>query len=244
MNDLTWIIVILDRSGSMTDIRDATEEGLNGFLKKQAAEPGDVKLTVVQFDTEYEVVYDLISIEDMEYIKLEPRGATALLDSVGKTLTQAKKRYDDAEPDSRPDKVFVVITTDGEENSSIEYNRNQINNLIDKARDVWNWQVIFTAANQDAIATAADLSIKHGNAITFAATKTGISELYKSLSHNMSAQRGMSSVDFLCAVQNSDYFSEEDRDAQSWSLDSTLCEHKIDEPYPIQEYAEVEIGTK
>jgi uncharacterized protein YegL len=215
MNNLTWIIVILDRSYSMCGIKDATEEGLNGFLKEQADEPGEARLTLVQFDDKYDVVYDLISLDDVDYIHLDPRGSTALLDSVGKTLTQAKKKYDDADPKSRPDKVFVVITTDGHENASREYNNLHINDLLKKAREVWKWQVVFTAANQDAIATASQMSIMTGNAITFAATQTGVSNLYRSLSSKMSAQRGMSCGDYENAVECSSYFDEEDRAAQS-----------------------------
>jgi uncharacterized protein YegL len=215
MNNLTWIIVILDRSGSMSMIKDATEEGLNGFLKSQADEPGEAKLTLVQFDDEYEVVHDLVPIEDVEYVRLEPRGCTALLDSMGKTLTQAKKKYDDAEPENRPDKVFVVITTDGHENASKEYTNVLINDLLKKVREVWKWQVVFTAANQDAIATAAQMSIMTGNAMTFAATQTGVTKLYDSLSSKMSAQRGMSVESYCCAVDQGEFFDDEDRAAQS-----------------------------
>jgi uncharacterized protein YegL len=215
MNNLTWIIVILDRSGSMSMIQDATEEGLNGFLKDQADEPGEAKLTLVQFDDQYDVVHDLIPIGDAGYIKLEPRGATALLDSVGKTLVQAKKQYDAASEDSRPDKVFVVITTDGLENASSEYTNLHINDLLKKAREVWNWQVVFTAANQDAIATASQMSIMTGNAMTFSATQTGVSNLYKSLSGKMSAQRGMTAEAYCAAVKDGEYFDDEDRAAQS-----------------------------
>lgn len=215
MNNLTWIIVILDRSGSMSMIKDATEEGLNGFLKTQADEPGEAKLTLVQFDDQYDVVYDLVPLEDIEYIRLEPRGATALLDSIGKTLTQAKKKYDEAEPENRPEKVFVVVTTDGEENASREYTNALINDLLKKAREVWKWQVVFTAANQDAIATAARMSIMTGNAVTFTATQAGVDNLYKSLSSKMSAQRGMSAESYCCAVDQGEFFDDEDRKAQS-----------------------------
>jgi len=217
MNDLTWIIVILDRSGSMGGIKDATEKGLNKFVEEQSVEPGVAKLTLVQFDDAYEVLYTLVPIQTVKDIQLVPRGSTAMLDAIGKTINKTKEEYNKLAEQARPAKVFVVITTDGYENASREFTYPQIQELLTKVRDEWKWQVIFTAANQDAVASANKMSISAKSALTYGSTPLGVANMYDSLSGQMSAQRGMCAGVYAHAVNKGEFFDDDDKDKQDVS---------------------------
>ena len=124
-SDLTDITLVVDRSGSMQEIRSDAEGGVNAFVEKQAEEPGEALLTLVQFDTEYDFVHKGVPIDKVPKYELHPRGATALLDAVGRAINETGERLAKmAEPD-RPGLVIVVIMTDGLENSSREFTKSK-----------------------------------------------------------------------------------------------------------------------
>lgn len=175
---LTEIVLVVDRSGSMHAIKSDAEGGINSFIEEQKKVPGDATLTFVQFDTQYEVVHENKPITDVPPYVLEPGGGTALLDAIGKTITSHKKRIENTPETNRPGKIIYVIVTDGDENSSQNYNRSQVNELITARRDVDSWEFIFMAANQDAIQEAASIGIHGAGAMNFGMSGQSIGAAY------------------------------------------------------------------
>ena len=158
-NDLTDITMIVDRSGSMASIKSDAEGGINTFIEMQKQEPGEALLTLVQFDTHYEFLHSGIPIKQVPAFTLLPRGGTALLDAVGRAINETGARLAAMDEAQRPGLVVVVIVTDGEENSSHEFRREQIRAMIEHQQSVYKWQFTFLAANQDAFAEGASLGI-------------------------------------------------------------------------------------
>lgn len=194
--DLTQITIVLDRSGSMAAVCDATISGFNEFVEGQKKAPGDANLTLIQFDTEnpYEMVFDR-AIAEVPKLTAEtyvPRGGTPLHDAIGQTITKlgAKlKRKPEAE---RPGKVVVVVMTDGLENSSREYRAPQIAEMIKHQREVYKWEFLFLGANQDAILTGERLNIPAANAVTYSHTPAGSAHVMSAMSANVRSYRGIS----------------------------------------------------
>lgn len=175
---LTEIVLIADRSGSMHSIRGDAEGGINSFIEEQKKVPGEATLTLVQFDTNYEVVHENKPIADVPPYELVPGGGTALLDAMGRTITTHKKRIENTPEKNRPGKIIYVVVTDGEENSSHEYNRDQVNELITARRDADSWEFIFLAANQDAIQEAHAMGIRGAGAMNYAPSAKGVEQAY------------------------------------------------------------------
>lgn len=183
----TEILCILDRSGSMTTIKNDTIGGFNSFIKDQKEVEGEARLTLAQFDGQYEIVYqglDIQEVPNLDSTVFVPRGSTALLDAIGKTLTEQKARI---QKDAWADKVIVVILTDGEENSSREYNFDTIKTLTQSAQNE-QWSFIYLGANQDAFSVAANFGIDTKSALnsvsSYAATGEGALFAAKKYSNN------------------------------------------------------------
>ena len=157
--DLTDITMVIDRSGSMDSIKTDAEGGINTFIESQKSEPGEALLTLVQFDTEYEFVHQGVPIGSVPKFKLVPRGSTALLDAVGRAINEAGTRLAAIEEAQRPGLVVFVIVTDGAENSSKEFTRERIRQMVELQQSVYKWQFTFLAANQDAFAEGASMGI-------------------------------------------------------------------------------------
>lgn len=176
--NLTEIIFILDRSGSMAHLEEDTIGGYNSFLKKQMNEEGDATVTTVLFDDKFEIIHDNADIKkvnpltDKEYYA---RGMTALLDAIGKTINHVGNRHKFAPSSLVPNKTLVVIITDGYENSSCEYNIKQIKAMIERQKEKYNWEFLFLGANIDAISAAGDIGITPDFAATYQADKMGTS---------------------------------------------------------------------
>lgn len=169
--DLTDITMVIDRSGSMDSIKADAEGGINTFVKLQKQEPGKALLTLVQFDTDYEFVHSGIPIQKVPSFKLTPRGSTALLDAVGRAITETGNRLAAMSESQRPALVIFVIVTDGQENSSRLFSREKIREMIQHQQAAYNWQFTFLAANQDAFAEAASLGINVAGTANWAADK-------------------------------------------------------------------------
>jgi hypothetical protein len=152
----------MDRSGSMALCKDDAEGGLNHFIEMQKKEKGKAFFTLVQFDTEYEFVHTAVPIKDVPHCELHPRGATALLDAVGRAIGETKDRHAAMKKSQRPGLVVFVILTDGQENSSREFTqKSQIKKMIEDCQEKDGWQFNFLAADQDAFAEAAAIGIGH-----------------------------------------------------------------------------------
>jgi len=185
MKNLTDITIILDRSGSMFTIKSATIEGFNSFINKQQKGDFDANLTFVQFDNEYEKVYEQKEIKKVKYLNHEtyiPRGTTALLDAIGLTINSTKKRIKNLDKSKKPRNVVIAIITDGYENASVEYSTKAIFNMIHKREKNDNWNFLFLAANQDAITEGAKFGIHQDRALTFANNDKGVKYSIRSMS--------------------------------------------------------------
>jgi hypothetical protein len=197
----TYIAFVVDRSGSMESIRDDTIGGINTFLKDQKADPENVLYTYAQFDNVYEVVHDTIPISDaplLDRSTFVPRSMTALLDAMGKTINRVSS-YVAAQPDNeKPEKIILVIVTDGLENASREFNRGAINELVKAKQDNEGWEIVYLAANQNAIAEARGYGIKTGAAMNYTAGERGVKNAFMAVAgHSHSLKKGFAaSVDF------------------------------------------------
>ena len=157
--DLTDITMVIDRSGSRQSIQSDAEGGINSFIEQQKQEPGEANVTLVQFDTDYEFVHSGVPIKQVPAFKLVPRGSTALLDAVGRAINETGARLAVIDESQRSGLVVFVIVTDGEENSSREFTRDQIRKMVEHQQSAYKWQFTFLAANQDAFAEGASLGI-------------------------------------------------------------------------------------
>lgn len=169
--DLTDITFVVDRSGSMQSIREDAEGGVNSFIREQQEQPGEANLTLVQFDTRYDFVFRGIPIQTAHPYVLKPRGSTALLDAVGRAIIETGDRLRAMDESQRPGLVVFVIVTDGQENSSREFSREKIREMIEHQQNVYNWKFTFLAANQDAFAEGRQLGIDSAGIASYAADK-------------------------------------------------------------------------
>jgi uncharacterized protein YegL len=151
--------MVVDRSGSMESIKSDAEGGINSFIDQQKQEPGEALLTLVQFDTEYEFVHSGVPVKQIPAFTLVPRGSTALLDAVGRAINETGARLAAMAESQRPALVVFVIVTDGAENSSREFTRDQIRTMVEHQQSAYKWQFTFLAANQDAFAEGASMGI-------------------------------------------------------------------------------------
>ncbi|MCC8098357.1 MAG: hypothetical protein LIO44_07400 [Eubacterium sp.] len=191
-NSLTELIFILDRSGSMSFLTDDTIGGFNSMIEKQRQESGDAVVTTVLFDNEYQILHDHLPISEIEPLTRKEyfaRGSTALLDAVGMTVNTVKSRLSSMSEAYRPGKVIFVITTDGMENSSREYNRAQVKQMITNCQEKDGWNFIFLGANIDAVKEAASIGIDRDFARNYTASSVGTKTMYEGVSATMSSMR-------------------------------------------------------
>jgi uncharacterized protein YegL len=189
--NLTEIIFLLDRSGSMSGLESDTIGGFNAFIEKQRELPGEAIVTTVLFDDRYEVLWNGVDIKDVKLTEKEyyVRGMTALLDAIGKTITDVSNRLANTEESKRPGKVIFVITTDGMENSSREFTYEKVRKLIRHQTEKHNWEFIFLGANIDAVKEAGSIGIKCEDAFNFEATKEGVVRMYEAVCEEITRRR-------------------------------------------------------
>jgi len=190
--NLCEIGFVLDRSGSMNAMKEEAIGGINAFLESQRKLPGEARLTLVLFDHEYIAAYDGVPIKDVPPLDSQsyaPRGTTALLDAIGRTINTIGERLDKTPESERPGKVIVAILTDGLENASQEFQRNQIFKMIQRQREVFSWEFIFLGARQDAISTGKQMAIPIANAVTFNEAPGGTAQAFAAFSEVAAAYR-------------------------------------------------------
>lgn len=155
--DLAAIALVIDRSGSMSNVADDTKGGIKQFISSQKQKEGQATLTLVQFDHEYQVLNDftpLSSVDENAFVKqYEPRGCTALLDAIGRTVIEMSQKIEKMEPSEKPSRVIVAIVTDGQENASKDYTVEKVKALIEEKRAL-GWDFVFLGADLDSIAVA------------------------------------------------------------------------------------------
>jgi uncharacterized protein YegL len=196
--NLTELVFILDKSGSMAGLESDTIGGYNALLDKQKKEPGSATVTTVLFDDGYELLHDRIDIRgvapitDKEYFV---GGCTALLDAIGKTIQKIGNVQKHTAEAERAARVLFVITTDGMENASREYTYGAIQQLIQRQKERYAWEFIFLGANIDAIATAARFGIDADRAVNYRADSRGTSLNFAVMSEVVSEFRVKQSID-------------------------------------------------
>lgn len=170
---LTDLTVVIDRSGSMASCKADAENGMNRFIRQQQELPGECVFSLVQFDTEYEAVHLAKSIREItpDYV-LIPRNGTALLDSLGRAITETGVRLRDMPESNRPGLVVFVVITDGQENASKEFTRAKIKEMIEHQTNVYKWQFTFLGSNQDSFTEAGWMGFSQASIADYAGEKT------------------------------------------------------------------------
>ena len=185
--DLTDVTIVLDRSGSMESCKLEAQSGVNHFIKQQREQPGSCVFSLVQFDTEYEFVHKGTPIGEVPDFTLVPRGMTALLDAVGRAINETGARLSAMAEEERPGLVVFVIVTDGMENSSHEFTKPQIKEMIERQQNDYQWKFTFLGANQDAFAQAQGIGIAADDAANYSVAKSVVA--FANASSNTSRMR-------------------------------------------------------
>ncbi len=173
--ELTEMVFILDRSGSMAGLEDDTIGGFNAMVRKQQKEEGKAFLSAVLFSDRSTVIYDRVDIEKVEPMndrQYQVGGCTALLDAVGEAIRHIRNVHKYAREEDRPAKTVFVITTDGMENASREYDHKKVSGMIREQQEK-GWEFLFLGANIDAVAAARDLGIREDMAVEYEADSEG-----------------------------------------------------------------------
>lgn len=187
----TEILTILDRSGSMNPVADDVIGGFNALLEDQRALEGEARLSLVLFDHEYTERYiskPLEAVAPLSAADYFPRGMTALFDAIGRAVHALTARISQLPEGARPEKVIVAIQTDGMENASKEFTRDQIADLLQE-RQASGWEVIFLGANIDAFSVGGDLGIPAENITNYDGTAAGTRAAFGLISSSVSAYR-------------------------------------------------------
>ena len=199
--DLTELVFILDKSGSMSGLESDTIGGFNSMLAKQQALEGECRITTVLFDNNYETLHDRIDIRAVSPItekEYQVGGTTALLDAIGRTIHKIANVQRNTAEDYRAQKVMFVIITDGEENSSREYTVQMVKSLIEQQKTKHAWEFIFLGANIDAVLTAGRLGITSDRAIDYLADSEGTELNFKVMTNLAATFRKTGNVNEAC----------------------------------------------
>lgn len=201
----THITFLLDRSGSMDEIRDDAIGGFNSLLKDQQGESGRCTFTLVQFDAQdpAEIVHDTVPIQEVPELTAKtfrPRGATPLLDAMGHLITHTGERLAALPESERPGRVIFAVLTDGLENASRLHTRRQVFDMVKHQRDVYQWQFMFLGADQDAIAEARELGISDELALSIGKTPRGTRRAFAMSSAKMAMLRKAKGLDDIKAA--------------------------------------------
>ncbi|HPY24874.1 MAG TPA: VWA domain-containing protein [Mycobacterium sp.] len=180
--DTKLIAALLDRSGSMRDIAADMCGGFDAFVAKERVQPGSTLVTLAQFDDRYEVVYDNKPIGAVPDLRLEPRGMTALFDSIGRFITEVGAGLAALPEDDRPGEVTVLVITDGHENSSREWTAEAVRQLIAQQEKQYSWDFVFLGANMDAVDVGTGLGFAADKSLTYDADGDGVRGAWNAVS--------------------------------------------------------------
>ena len=196
-NNLTELVMILDRSGSMQGLEKDTIGGYNAMLEKQKNGVGDVLVTTILFDDRAEMIHDRADIREIRPITEKEyyvRGCTALLDAVGDAIKHIEGIHKYAREEDKPGKTIFVITTDGYENASKKYSYDDVKRLIEQQKEKSNWEFLFLGANIDAVSVAGRVGIAPDRAANFICDPMGTTLNYDVLSEAVCEVRAKGSL--------------------------------------------------
>ena len=195
--NLTEIVFILDRSGSMGGLESDTIGGYNSLIEKQKREEGDAVISTVLFDDRQEVLHDRVSLDkinpmtDREYYV---RGSTALLDAIGGAIHHIGNVHKYARPEDVPERTLFIITTDGMENCSREYSYEKVRHMVERQKKKFGWEFIFLGANIDAVQVAGQFGVEADRAVEYQCDGEGTAINFKVLSKVVSSVRRRESL--------------------------------------------------
>ena len=191
-NNITELVFILDRSGSMSGFEADTIGGFNATIEKQKEQEGKVYVSTVLFDNDSEVIHDRVDIDEIKPMTrrdYQVRGCTALLDAIGGAIHHIGNIHKYARPEDVPEHTVFVITTDGMENASHRYSSEKVKEMIKRQTEKYGWEFIFLAANIDAVETAENIGIRRERAANYRQTKEGVGRSYYAMSEAISTVR-------------------------------------------------------
>jgi len=213
------IVYILDRSGSMSSVRQETIDGFNKYVEAQKKNPWKTTMSLILFDDQYDVLYEELPIQDVELLNdntFIPRGSTALYDAIGKTINTLGEKISQSGEKNKA--ILVVIQTDGEENASREYDSKSIKTCIDEKTQN-SWEFVYLGANQNVFLAASTLGIKKSNLVHYANSKVSVNKTYENL-ENASyrwATRSFCGMPEGHAGANLDFFMQDEQDTTDLS---------------------------
>ncbi len=190
--NLTEIVFILDRSGSMAGLEADTIGGFNAMLQKQKKADGEALISTVLFDNTSEVLHDRVNVQDIKPLTdrdYTVRGCTALLDAIGGAIHHIGNVHKYARTEDVPEHTLFVITTDGMENASRRYGSAQVKQMIERQKSKYGWEFLFLGANIDAVETARHFGISRDRAVNYHSDSAGTQLNYEVLSDTISAVR-------------------------------------------------------
>ena len=224
-SDLTDITFVIDRSGSMADIKTEMESTIKEILQSQSTGVGECRLSVYQFDTgdvfsgelRLDKTLDYVRIGDVKSVTIEPRGGTPLRDAVCRVIDETGSRLAKMNENDRPGKVVCVIVTDGHENASRQYSWIDVQNRVKKQESAYNWLFMYVGCNQDAIAEGQKMGLRPGKSMTYNTSEKGMKGLSESVGGKFSGIRGMSVDEYTSYNCSADVFDENDKAVQESS---------------------------
>jgi hypothetical protein len=172
----TALLLVVDRSGSMQSIRSAMVEAMQGVLTDQSKEPGKLTVDVYSFNDAVTRDFHMRDVADV-VVQIEPNGNTALFDAIGRSVTEFGRVLSELPEDERPDTVQVIVVTDGMENSSTDWSRSAVRDLVLLQKNQYNWDFVFLGANQDAVMTGEGLGFDRGSSMSFDPSAGGVDSL-------------------------------------------------------------------
>ena len=183
-NNMTELVFILDRSGSMAGLESDTIGGFNAMIEKQKKQDGGCYVSTILFDDVSEVLHDRVKLGDIPKMTENDytvRGCTALIDAIGGAIHHIGNIHKYARPEDVPEHTMFVITTDGQENASHRYTSEQVKKMIERQKEKYGWEFLFIGANIDAVETAARYGISRDRSVNYNADGEGTHILYESV---------------------------------------------------------------
>ena len=209
--DYTHIVLLIDRSGSMSSIKRDMDGGIKAFIENQKLAPGYCTITAAQFDTEFEFICNRLPINEVDKIEISPRGGTALIDSMCRLINEVGKDMCTLSEDERPEKILFVTITDGEENSSRENTNEDLTKMIQTQEKAYSWNFTYIGANQDAFGVASKFGGQVGNSLNYTATSAGVTTMFNTLSNATLRYRSMDVSDVISSNGTSFSYTEDEQ---------------------------------
>lgn len=191
-NNITELVFILDRSGSMSGLESDTIGGFNGLIEKQRKQEGECYVSTVLFDNVSEVLHDRVKLSEIEPMTDKDytvRGCTALIDAIGGAIHHIGNIHKYARPEDVPEHTMFVITTDGLENASHKYSSDEVKKMVERQKEKFGWEFLFIGANIDSVETAKHFGIGADRAVNYHADHQGTGVVFEAVADTVCLMR-------------------------------------------------------